>query len=156
MLRNVLRMCLVTEYGECALPPPPPIPICWCTFFVVSIRGCILQRSAKDKSLFRCITYKNNSRTCHCTFTLWLFNKKVHLPPWFEIREYFTPSLVLESVHLLPRKNNYLEPCARTVTNKIWKTTILFDLMALKSRIHTSFQLLISLQKNNLHTLILL
>ena len=88
----------------------PPLPFCWCTFFVVSIRGCILQRSAKDKSLFRCITYNNNSRACHCTFTLWLFNKKVHLPPGFEIREYLTPSLVLESVHLLPRKNNYLEP----------------------------------------------
>ena len=55
-LENYLRNCLVTEYGECALPPP--LPFCWCTFFVVNIRSCFLQRSAKDKSLFRCIIYK--------------------------------------------------------------------------------------------------
>jgi len=34
-----------------------------------------------------------------------------HLLPGFEIREYVTPSLLKERVHLLPRKNNYLEPC---------------------------------------------
>jgi len=92
--------------------PPPPLPFCWCTLFVVSIRRCFLQRSAKDKSLFRWKIYKNNSRMCYCTFTLWLCNKRVHLLPGFEIREYLTPSLVWESVHLLPRKNNYLEPCS--------------------------------------------
>jgi len=36
-----------------------------------------------------------------------------HLLPGFEIREYVTPSLLKERVHLLPRKNNYLELCLR-------------------------------------------
>jgi len=33
-----------------------------------------------------------------------LFIKRVRLLPGFEIREYFTPLLVKERVHLLPRK----------------------------------------------------
>jgi len=49
-----------------------PLPFCWCTFFVVSIRSCFLQRSAKDKSLLRCIIYKNNSRMCYSICTLCL------------------------------------------------------------------------------------
>jgi len=45
-----------------------------------------------------------------CTFTLsdCLIRD---LLPGCEIREYVTPSLLKERVHLLPRKNNYLEPC---------------------------------------------
>ena len=68
---------------------------------------------------------------CYCTFTLLLFNKRVHLLPGFEIREYFTPSLVKKSVHLLPRKNNYLEPWWSLLNtcyiNKLLKQLILVE-----------------------------
>jgi len=46
----------------------------------------------------------------NCIHTLWLYNWGLHLLPGFENREYVTPSLLKERVHLLPRKNNYLEP----------------------------------------------
>ena len=47
-----------------------------------------------------------------CTFTHsdCLIREYIILLPVFEIREYVTPSLLKERVHLLPRKNNYLEP----------------------------------------------
>jgi len=90
MLGNFLRNCLGTEYGECALPPTPPLPFCWCTFFVVSIRSCILQRSAKDKLLFRCIIYK---RIAECV--------TVHLHFDCSIREYIY-SLCLKLGSTLP------------------------------------------------------
>jgi len=47
------------------------------------------------------------------TFTFWLFNQGVHLLPGFEIREYLTPSLLKEGVHLHPRNFFYLEPWAQ-------------------------------------------
>jgi len=73
---------------------------------------------------------------CYCTFTLWLCNKRVHLLPGFEIREYLTPSLVWESVHLLPRKNNYLEPCycVSNAVNYAKKKDVLPTILSTASR----------------------
>ena len=50
------------------------------------------------------------------TVSLHFVNKRVHLLPGFEIREYFTPLLFNERVHLLPRKIIIWSPESHVLT----------------------------------------
>jgi len=85
MLRNSLRNCLLTEYC--------PHSVDVHSFKLVS--GVVKYTGLLKISNYLDVSYtKTIKKMCFCTFTLWLFNKGVHLLLGFVIREYFTPSPV--------------------------------------------------------------